>query len=195
MRNGEGKCFRFPRNAVWCAHTIAEICVMFNWPSRHSEVYLYTISICLLGQNVTARAHLIMHRKIFEIILLHLQYTLSYCPKFATVCIKPMIYMHILICHVDKKVANYDHLFICYTVHSQCHREFMNTVTKNWPLYDYECNIMHYNKICSVCCVVQYLMLWSQKLGFIIKHAFKHSWCSLFMITHALQVHYAGTVM
>ena len=58
-----------------------------------------------------------------------------------------------------------------------------------------ECNIMHYNKTCSVCCIVQYLNVTKWELRFHYEMCFINSKCTLVMIAHALQVHYAGIVV
>ena len=59
---------------------------------------------------------------------------------------------------------------------------------------DSECNIMHYNN-CSICCIVQYLNMTKLELSFYYETYCINSTCTLFMITHALQGHYAGMVV
>jgi len=62
-------------------------------------------------------------------ILLH---TVSYLPisDLGTLCSKPTRYIFTYVTLMQKL------LILCHTICFQCHFEFTNTVTTNWPLYD-----------------------------------------------------------
>jgi len=127
-----------------------------------------------------------MHGKIFKIKLSLLQYTLSYCLKLAT-----FWFWHCL--QQAHEIHTYSHMLmqrlLIMTIYSYVMQSTFSAKQNSWTLLPKIDRFMIKDIIW--CIIIRFAvfvalfsiwMWWSQKLGFIIKHAFKHGRCSLFML-------------